>query len=79
MQISVELPTSLVALESVAKIQQDMKLGYALMLFRMKRVSISKASDIAGMNLYAFMHECKQQGISVMDESMDFANELAGL
>jgi predicted HTH domain antitoxin len=79
MQISVELPTSLVALESVAKIQQDMRLGYALMLFRMNRVSISKASDIAGISLYAFMHECKQQHISVMDESMDFATELAGL
>lgn len=79
MQISVELPTSLVALESVAKIQQDMRLGYALMLFRMNRVSISKASDIAGISLYAFMHECKQQRISVMDESMDFATELAGL
>lgn len=79
MQISIELPSSFVAFESVAQIQQDMKLSYALMLFKMGKVSIAKAADLAGLNLYTFMHECKKHQISVMDEGIDLKAELVGL
>jgi predicted HTH domain antitoxin len=79
MQVSIELPTSFVAFESVAQIQQDMKLSYALMLFKMGKVSIAKAADLAGLSLYAFMSECKKHQISVMDENIDLAMELVGL
>lgn len=79
MQISVEMPTSFVAFESVAQIQQDMKLSYALMLFKMGKVSIAKAADLAGLSLYAFMLECKKYQVSVMDENMDLATDLVGL
>ena len=79
MQVSIELPTSFVTFESVAQIQQDMKLSYALMLFKMGKVSVAKAADLAGLNLYAFMHECKKHQISVMDESIDLKTELVGL
>lgn len=77
MEISIELPDSFVVFESVEQIQQDMKLSYALMLFKQGKVSISKAAELAGMNLYAYIAECKQHHISVMDESIDFASELA--
>ena len=79
MQVSVELPSSFVAFESVAQIQQDMKLSYALILFKTAKVSIAKAADLAGLSLYAFMSECKKHQISVIDESMDLASELVGL
>ena len=77
MEISIERPDSFVAFESVEQIQQDMKLSYALMLFKQGKVSISKAAELAGMNLYAFMAECKQHQISVMDESIDLGSELS--
>lgn len=79
MQISVELPSSFVAFESVLQIQQDMKLSYALMLFKSGRVSIAKAADLAGLPLYGFMSECKKYHISVIDEGIDLQAELAGL
>lgn len=79
MQVSIELPSSFVAFESIAQIQQDMKLSYALMLFKMSKVSIAKAADLAGLSLYAFMSECKKHQISVMDENIDLSSELAGL
>jgi predicted HTH domain antitoxin len=79
MQVSVELPSSFVAFESVVQIQQDMKLSYALMLFKIGKVSIAKAADLAGLSLYAFMSECKKHQISVMDEHIDLASELVGL
>jgi predicted HTH domain antitoxin len=79
MQISIELPSSFVAFESAVQIQRDMKLSYALMLFKMNKISIAKAADLADMSIYAFMHECKQHQISIIDEHMDLEKELVGL
>jgi predicted HTH domain antitoxin len=79
MQVSIELPSSFVIFESVAQIQQDMALSYALMLFKMGKVSLAKAADVAGISIYALMRECKKNHISVMDTSIDLQSELVGL
>jgi predicted HTH domain antitoxin len=79
MQLSIEMPNAFVALETPQRVAQDMKQSYALMLFKKQRVSLAKAADLAGMNIYAFMQLCKDNEVSVADESMDLSAELAGL
>lgn len=80
MQITVDLPEPFIHFESVVNIQRDMKLSYALWLFKQHKVTISKAADLAGLDLYGFMQVCQQNEIPVIDisaESLDA--ELEGL
>jgi len=36
-----------------------MRLSYALWLFKNAKVTLSKAAELAAMDIYAFMVECK--------------------
>jgi predicted HTH domain antitoxin len=44
-------------------------------LFKQSKVSISKASTIAGLDLYEFMKECKKNEIPVINFSVEEQND----
>jgi len=80
MQIAVNLPNDFVAFQSVADIEKDMRLSYSLWLFKNARVTLSKAAELAGLNIYEFIAACKQNEVPVIDISKEeLLEELAGI
>jgi len=80
MQLAIELPNDYMALESEQLVQQEMKLSYALRLYKHAKVTISRAAQLAGMDIYQFMTACKQEEIPVIDVSKEeLETELKGM
>jgi len=80
MQIAVNLPNDFVAFQSPSDIEKDMRLSYSLWLFKHARVTLSKASELAGMDIYMFLAACKQNDVPVIDISKEeLLEELAGM
>lgn len=80
MQVAIDLPSDFVQLRNAAQIAQELRLSYALRLFQHAEVSISKASELAGLDIYAFMDACKQEQIPVIDISeKELMDELKGM
>ena len=80
MQIAVNLPNDFVAFQSVAEIEKDMRISYALWLFKNARVTLAKAAELADMDIYDFMYSCKKNGVAVIDISKEeLLEELAGM
>ena len=70
MQVAIDLPNDF----------KQIRLSYALRLFKASEVSLSKAAEVAGLDLYDFMSACKQEQIPVIDISKDeLLEELAGM
>jgi predicted HTH domain antitoxin len=79
MQIAITLPNDFVALQSATEIEKDMRLSYSLWLFKSARVTLAKAAELAGLDVYAFMAACKQNEVPVIDISKEeLFEELAG-
>ena len=80
MQIAIELPNDFVNFLSAADIEKDMRLSYALWLFKNSRVTLAKAAELAGLDIYDFMFACKQNEVAVIDISKEeLLEELAGM
>jgi len=80
MQLAIDLPNDYMALESEQLVQQEMKLSYALRLYKHAKVTISRAAQLAGMDIYQFMAACKQEEIPVIDVSKEeLETELKGM
>ncbi|HEY8034512.1 MAG TPA: UPF0175 family protein [Methylobacter sp.] len=80
MQIAVNLPNDFVSFQSAADIEKDMRLSYSLWLFKNARVTLSKAAELAGMDIYEFIAACKQNDVPVIDISKEeLLEELAGM
>jgi predicted HTH domain antitoxin len=43
------------------------QLSHALKLFKSSEVTLSKAAELAGLDIYDFMNVCKQERIPVID------------
>jgi predicted HTH domain antitoxin len=69
MQIAIELPNDFVVLQSIKDIEHDMRLSYALWLFKNAKITLSKAAELAVMDIYDFMAECKKNEIAVISIS----------
>lgn len=69
MQIALELPNEFVALESPMRVQQEAQSSYALWLYQQGRVTLAKAAQLAGLDLYDFMGVCKLSHVPVIDVS----------
>jgi predicted HTH domain antitoxin len=69
MQIAVELPNDFMALREKQTVEQEMRLSYALQLFKDSRITLSKAAQLAGLNHYDFMGACKKEAIPVINIS----------
>ncbi|MBP6734193.1 MAG: UPF0175 family protein [Chromatiaceae bacterium] len=71
MQVAIDLPNDFVGMLTEQAIAREMRVTYALALFKDARVTLAKAAELAGMNLYEFMSVCKAQRIPVIDISRD--------
>lgn len=80
MQIAINLPNDFVAFQSAADIEKDMRLSYALWLFKHAKVTLSKAAELADLDIYDFMAACKQNEVPVIETSKEeLLEELAGM
>ncbi len=80
MQIAIELPNDFVILQPMPEIEHDIRLSYALWLFKNAKTTLSKAAELAKMDIYAFLAECKKNQIPVIDISKaELLEELAGM
>jgi len=80
MQIAIELPSDFVAFQAEPEIWKEIRTSYALWLFQRERVTLVKAAELAGLDLYDFMAVCKDNRVPVIDISRDeLLEELTGL
>ena len=80
MQIAINLPNDFVSFQSAADIEKDMRLSYSQWLFKNARVTLTKAAELAGLDIYDFMSACKQNEVAVIDISKEeLLEELAGM
>ena len=55
MQIAVNLPNDFVDFQLAADIEKEMRLSYSLWLLKNARVTLSKAAELAGIDIYEFI------------------------
>ena len=67
MQVAINLPNEFVVLQPIQEIEHDMRLSNALWLFKNAKVTLSKAAELAAMDIYTFMAECKKNEVPVMN------------
>ena len=80
MQIAIDLPSDFVAFRGASLVQKEIRISYALWLYQQTRVTLSKAAQLAGLDIYEFMSVCKANQVPTMDISLDeLAKEVAGL
>ena len=80
MQIAIDLPSDFVAFCGASQVQKEIRISYALGLYQQTRVTLSKAAQLAGLDIYEFMSVCKANQVPTMDISPDeLAQEIAGL
>jgi predicted HTH domain antitoxin len=56
---------------SVEELERELRLLLAIKLFELKRVSVGRAAEIAGMGKIAFMDELGRAGVPVIDFGED--------
>jgi predicted HTH domain antitoxin len=71
MKFAIELPRDFVEFQIPAQIEHDVRIAYALWLFKGAKVTIAKAAELAGLNIYEFIKACKDNQVSVIDISRD--------
>ncbi len=71
MQIAIDLPNDFVAFQAVPDIRQEIRISYALWLYQQRRVTLGKAAELAGCNIYDFMSICKTNRQPVIDITRD--------
>jgi len=71
MQIAIELPNDFVAFQALSSIRQEIRMSYSLWLYQQERVTLARAAELAGFNLYDFMSICKANRIPVIDVTRD--------
>ena len=80
MQIAVNLPNDFVDFQLAEDIEKEMRLSYSLWLLKNARVTLSKAAELAGIDVYEFIAACKQNDVPVIDISKEeLLEELAGM
>ncbi len=71
MQIDIDLPNDFVQFQTESDIQQEIRTSYAVWLYQHQRVTLGKAAEMAGTDIYDFMTLCKANRIPVIDISRD--------
>jgi predicted HTH domain antitoxin len=67
MYLELDIPNDCLMTDDSELISSEVRLSYALWLFKQARVTISKAAHLAGLTLYDFMAACKLHQVSVID------------
>jgi len=79
MQIAIELPNDFVQFQALPEIRAEVRASYALWLYQRERVTLVKASELAGVGLFEFMQICKANQTPVIDVARDeLLEELSG-
>ena len=71
MEITVELPEKILPESQPSEIADRLKLYAALMMFQSGELSAGLASQLAGVDRYAFLAECKKHGIPALSYDPD--------
>ncbi|QVL49214.1 MAG: UPF0175 family protein [Thiocapsa sp.] len=71
MRVAVDLPNDFVEMLTEQAIAKEMRLAYALALFKDARITIAKAAELAGITIYEFMTACKANRIPVIEVSRE--------
>ena len=69
MQISFSLPDNQFITESPEKVTQKIRMYAAIGLYQAGELSIGAASELAGVDRYAFLDFCKQEGITLQTQT----------
>jgi predicted HTH domain antitoxin len=75
MQVLVDLPDEYFSFYDKPTLAKEIQVSLALLLFKQSKISIGKASNIAGMDLYEFIKECKKNEIPVISITVDELND----
>ncbi len=67
MQVSIEIPNDYMALEKIHEVQQEVQYSYALWLYKHAKVTISRAAELAEIDIYGFIDLCKKEEVPVID------------
>lgn len=80
MQIAIDLPNDFVSFQVLPDLQQEIRASYALWLYQHARVTLGKAAQLAGLDIYDFMTLCKRSRVPVLDLThADLVDDLAQL
>ena len=71
MQITLNFPNDFVTLQSSIEIEQDVRLSYALWLFKNSKVTLAKAAELAELTIYEFINACQKNDVAVIDMSKE--------
>ena len=74
MQITIELPDSFLSYDKNT-LGGEIRLSIALFYFKHRKISVGKASSIAGISIYQFLEECKKNEIPAFDLSEEDRQE----
>ncbi len=69
MQISFSLPDNPFITESPEEVTQKIRMYAALGLYQAGELSIGAASELAGVDRYAFLDFCKQEGVTLQTQT----------
>jgi len=75
MQIAIELPNDFMAMQTEQQVRQEIRLSYALRLYKTATVTLAKAAGLAGLDIYDFMRFCKEDHIPVLDVTKEELEE----
>lgn len=80
MQIAINLPNDFVDFQLAEDIEKEMRLSYSLWLLKNARVTLAKAAELAGLDIYDFMAACKANEVSIIDiNKEELLEELEGM
>lgn len=80
MQIAINLPNDFVDFQSAVDIEKEVRLSYSLWLLKNARVTLPKAAELAGLDIYDYMAACKVNDVPVIDVSREeLLEELEGM
>jgi predicted HTH domain antitoxin len=71
MLISFSLPESQFVTESPEAVTQKIRLYAALGMYQAGELSIGAANELAGVDRYAFLDFCKQEGVILQTQTPD--------
>jgi len=71
MKVTIDIPDKFSYLGDPLKLKKEIKQKYALSLYRDEKISLSAAAEIAEMDLYEFIAECKKNNIPVIGYSSE--------
>jgi predicted HTH domain antitoxin len=78
MQVTINIPDKFAYIDDYPNLAKEIKQDYALSLYRKNKISLSVAAEIAEMNIYEFIAECKKNNVPVINYTPEDLNKELG-